>query len=404
MRAIVIGSGIGGPVAATALRRAGIDVSVHEAHAGPGITLGAQLNLAPNGLAVLRTLGLLDAVLAAPGTIPNSAIDFRSGTGRRLGMIDDGSTALEEGLQSVSVRRGELQAALARAASDHGVTVEYGRRFVRHTDTGSSVVAEFEDGSTEEADILIGADGIHSRVRRGMDPSAPAPVYTGLLDQGGWTSAPGLPTTPPSTSRLVWGRRAFFGYQSAPDGTVYWFVNTPHRDLDEAELRSHDAAWWKRSALDLFTDQMPEITAILEASEERWFTPRAVHTIPTLPHWVRGRVGLLGDAAHALPNSSGQGASMALEDAATLATCLRDVTGPAAALATYERLRRPRVERIITEGTQRGDLKLITNPVGVFLRDRVLLPLVFRMVARTEGHSWIFDHRVDFDARVSPVG
>lgn len=403
MRAIVIGSGIAGPVAATALHRAGIDTSLYETHPGPGTTVGAHLGVAPNGLAVLRTLGLLDRVRAAPGSFPASSIEFLSGGGRRLGLISDGSRDLSDGgeLESLSVRRGELQAALAAAAQEQGVPVAYGKRLVRHTDTGTSVVAEFEDGTRAEADVLVGADGIHSPVRHGMDPDAPEPTYSGLLGLGGWTSDAGVAPTPPSTGRLVWGRRAFFGYQTALDGTVYWFVNFPHPELDKDTIAARGARWWKSHTEDLFAGHVPDIATTLAASQEGWFLPHPIHTIPALEHWTRGRVALIGDAAHALPNSTGQGASMAIEDAATLAMYLRDIPTPEAALTRYEELRRPRVERIIAEGTHRGDLKRITNPIGVFLRNHLLLPIVFRKVARTDGHSWIFDHRVDFD---SPVG
>lgn len=401
MRVLIIGSGIGGPVAATALRRAGIDATVFEAHDGPGTNLGAHLGLAPNGLAVLRSLDLLRPVLEAPGTLPSSRIEFRDGRGRIMGRLSDGSTELEPELRSVSARRGVLQTVLAETAADLGTTVEYGRRLVRHTDTGSEVIAEFADGSVERGDVLVGADGIHSVVRRSLFPDAPAPTYTGLLDLGGRTPNAGASPTPEDTSRLIWGRRAFAGYQTAPDGDAYWFVNVPHPELTREEIAARPDSEWKRFALDLAIDRTGDLDTVLRASEPRLFRPRGVYTIPTLPHWHRGRVALLGDAAHALPNSSGQGASMAMEDALVLAMCLRDSDTPERGLAAYERIRRGRVEAIIEEGTRRGDLKLVTHPVGVFLRDRLLLPLVFRRAAGAGGHSPIFDHRVDFDAPVA---
>lgn len=311
MRVIIIGSGIGGPIAAVALRKAGIESVVYEAHDGPGVGIGAFLGLAPNGLSVLDTLGLLDAVRATPGAHVSHLTEFLDSAGRRLGQLSDGSDQLEPRLRSLGVRRGELQAALAEAARAHGAHIEYGKRFVDCDDTGSAVIARFADGSTAEADVLIGADGLHSRVRAAIDPAAPTPRYSGMLGVGGWTSSRSVEPTPPSTGRMVFGRRGFFLYQSAPDGDVYWGVNFPHPELDRAAIAERGAATWKRELLDRYADDMPDLARILADSDTDWFLPFGLYDLADLPHWTRGRIGLIGDAAHAVPNSSGQGASMA---------------------------------------------------------------------------------------------
>ncbi|WHT19442.1 NAD(P)/FAD-dependent oxidoreductase [Crossiella sp. CA-258035] len=395
MRVIIIGAGVGGPTLAAALGKAGLDAEVYEAHDGPGIGIGAFLGLAPNGLSVLRTLGLLDAVRGTPGAHVSHRTEFLDGAGRRLGLLDDGSAALAPELHSLGVRRGELQAALAA-----GVRVEYGKRLVGYTAHAAGVVAEFADGSTAEGDVLIGADGLHSPVRRIMDPAAPAPRYSGLLGLGGWTSGLPVRPTPATTGRMVFGRRGFFLYGTAPDGDVYWGVNFPHPELSRAEIAARGPVYWRQHLIERFAGQLPDATTILAGSESRWFQPFGLYDLGNLPRWTSGRVGLIGDAAHAVPNSSGQGAAMAIEDAITLARCLRDLPEPEPALRRFEQLRRPRVERIIAEGQRRGGLKTLTNPVAVALRD-LALRVVLRRLSRTSGHSWIFDHRIDF---AEPVG
>lgn len=399
MRVIIIGSGIGGPIAAVALRRAGIESVVYEAHDGPGLGIGAFIGLAPNGLSVLDTLGLLDAVRATPGAHVSHLTEFLDSSGRRLGLLSDGSDQLEPHLLSLGVRRGELQAALAEAARAEGARIEYGNRLVECTDTGTGVVATFADGTTAEADVLIGADGLHSRVRAAMDPHAPSPRYSGMLGLGGWTSGRSIEATPPSTGRMVFGRRGFFLYQSAPDGDVYWGVNFPHDELDRAEIAARGAAAWKRDVIDRYADDMPDLGRILRDSDTDWFLPFGLYDLADLPHWTKGRIGLIGDAAHAVPNSSGQGASMAIEDGIVLAKCLRDIPNPAEALRVFEATRRDRVDRIIAEGRRRGKLKTLTNPIAVTLRD-LAMRAVFWRLSKSSGHSWIFDHRVDFDAPV----
>ncbi|WP_268903559.1 FAD-dependent oxidoreductase [Herbidospora solisilvae] len=119
--------------------------------------------------------------------------------------------------------------------------------------------------------------------------------------------------------------------------------------------------------------------------------------LPTVPKWSNSRMVIVGDAAHATSPSSGQGASMAIEDAVVLARCLRDHDVPDA-FAVYERLRRARVERIVAQGKRNGDGKA-PGPVGAYLRD-LFLPVVLRQVAKRGSLSWMYDHRIAWDESV----
>lgn len=399
-KALIIGGGIGGPVAATALRRVGIDAVVYEAHAGPGDDLGSFLTLAPNGLAALRTVGMLDAAHRA-AAFPTTGIEFVNGAGKKLGLLKDGTRQGLGELRTVTIERGALQRALAEAARDQGTRIEYGKRFTGYTETENGVIAEFADGTTAEGDVLIGADGIHSPVRRLMDPHAPRPDYTGLLNIGGFAHAPGVAPTPEATSRMVFGRRAFFGYQIAPSGKVFWFANLGHPEPTEQEIAARTDADWKTHVLESFAQDFADITTIMRATEPAHFRPLGIYDLASLPHWYRGRVALMGDAAHAVSSSSGQGASLAVEDALVLAVCLRDAPDPVEAFATYERRRRDRVERIAAEGRRRGNQKAgPSHPVALWLRDTVLRA-VFALSARFGGHAWLYDYRVDFEPVVT---
>ncbi|RKS06991.1 2-polyprenyl-6-methoxyphenol hydroxylase-like FAD-dependent oxidoreductase [Nocardiopsis sp. Huas11] len=396
-KALIIGGGIGGPVAAAALRRVGVDAVVYEAHAGPGDHLGSFLGLAPNGLAGLDTLGMLDPVLAA-SAFPSTRIEMVDRKGRRLGLLDDGSDRLPDRLRTITVTRGALQRALAESALDQGVPIEYGRRFTGYTEGPDGVVAEFADGSTAEGDVLIGADGLHSRVRGVMDPDAPRPDYTGVIGSGGHVPALDIEPTPPATTRMVYGRRAFFGYQTTPEGGVFWFTNLGHSELTREEIAARGDEEWKRFALDAFAGDPPVITTILEAEDPARLRPLGSYDMASLPRWHRGRAGLLGDAAHAVSSSSGQGASLAIEDALVLARCLRDIPAVPDALAEYEAQRRDRVEKIAAEGRRRSNQKIGSDhPVALVMRD-LMLRAVFAIISRFDGTSWIHGYRVDIDA------
>lgn len=395
MKALVIGGGIGGPVAAVALERAGIEAVVYEAHDGPADHRGLFLGLGINGMRVLRDLGLLDAVMRAD-MVPTPAMAFTSWTGKKLGVVSNGW--LGSNTPSITIMRGALQRALADGARARGIEIRYGKRFVDCTETGTGVVARFEDGSEAEGDILIGADGIRSRVRSVMATEAPEPSYTGLLNVGGLACESGMPATP-DTMHMVWGRRAFFGYTVQPGGEAWWFANLGQkREPVREELATISTAEWKERLGALFAGDPPFITALIDGTDEIGGFP--IHDMPSLPRWFRGRVGLLGDAAHAVSPSAGQGASMAMEDAVMLARCLRDIGEPERALARYEELRRPRAERIVKAGRRRGSYKALESRAAVFLRD-LLMPLAFRLFATDRAMSWIYDYEIVWEEAVA---
>jgi FAD-dependent urate hydroxylase len=395
MKALVIGGGIAGPVVAVAMKRAGIESVVYEAHPAPAEYLGLFLGLGVNGMRVLRDLGLLDAVMRGD-TIPTPEMAFSSTTGRALGVVSNGWVDPET--PSVTLMRGTLQQALADGARARGVDLRYGKRLVEYRTTARGVVAAFDDGSEAEGDVLVGADGIHSHVRGRMLPEAPAPSYTGLLNLGGIVPASGLPPTP-GRMHMVWGRRAFFGYTVRDGGEAWWFANVGRRDEPaRGELSAVPAEEWKHRLRELFADDPPFIARLVEDTAEIGASP--IHDMPSLPAWHRDGVVLVGDAAHAVSPSAGQGASMAIEDAIVLARCLRDVTPTQAALARYEALRRPRAEKVVAVGRKRGAYKALDSRAAIWLRD-LFMPLAFRFFATEKATSWIHDYEVSWDEPAS---
>jgi FAD-dependent urate hydroxylase len=179
-KALVIGGGIGGPVAAMALHRAGIQATVHEAASAPADYAGLFLNTSSNGLDVLRTLDI-DVAGQADG-FPMPRRVMWSGTGKRLGEVANG-VQLPDGTVSMAVKRGLLQRVLDLEAERRGVKFEFGKRLVDYRVTGDGeVVARFADGTQAEGDLLLGADGIHSATRPGHGSSrSPALLHRAAL-------------------------------------------------------------------------------------------------------------------------------------------------------------------------------------------------------------------------------
>ncbi|MBF6171742.1 FAD-dependent oxidoreductase [Nocardia blacklockiae] len=387
--ALVIGGGIAGPVTATALHRAGIEARVYEAYPGPAYNIGSALGFAANGLAALDVIGAGDAVrkVALPMT----------DTVMSLGHKQIAMPALPgvEPLQVVD--RSSLHEVLHDAAVAAGVPFEYNRRLVGVDEHADGVTARFADGSTATADVLIGADGIKSQVRTLIDPQAPAADYLGMLGFGAYTRC--SVEVPPQTMVFAYGRNAYYLYWSLPDGRIGWGVNLPHKQyLSLTEARQVPAEQWLRILRETYGEDVPGGELARNTAPEDLMVAGALHIMPPVPTWYRGRMALVGDAVHAPSNSTGQGASLAIESGIQLARCLRDCADPATAFATYERIRRPRVERIAARGAKISHSKT----VGPVMRRMmpVLMPLAAKAMKLEETMIREQSYVIDWDAPV----
>jgi FAD-dependent urate hydroxylase len=395
-KALIVGGGIAGPAAAMALRRAGIEAVVYEAYAGGADAAGAFLTFASNGMDALRAIDAHRLVLSAG--FPTPRMSIQSATGKHLGYVPNGGT-LPDGTVSQTLKRADLYRALRDEAVRRGVRVEYGKRLLDAKVTpDGGVVARFEDGTEAEGDLLIGADGIHSRTRRVIDPSAPGARYIPVLNVGGYARGVRV-RAEPGTFRMVFGKRAFFGYAVHPSGEVWWFANPPRADEPTgAELAAIDTEQWRGMLTDLFADDATPAAEIVQATPGK-LAGWATHDLPSVPAWHRGPMIVIGDAAHAAAPSSGQGASMAVEDAVVLARYLRDLPDTGQAFAAYERLRRGRVERIVAQGARTSNSKA-AGPIGRALRD-LMLPIILKRVAGGASLAWMHDHHIDWDEKVA---
>jgi len=382
---LIVGGGIAGPALAIALRRAVIDSIVYESNPEPQDEAGAFLNLAPNGLNVLRELGVEN--LTERLGFRNDRLVFHSDTGRLLADAPVGG---------ITLMRGALSRVLREAAIHAGVRFEFGKVLDSVEERDDEVVARFGDGTTASARALVGADGIHARTRYSFFPEAPKPTYTGIINLGGVVRTD-LPSTD-TAMHMIFGRRGFFGYAVRPSGDTYWFSNFAQAEEPaRGSLEAVDADNFKLQLLALHRDDPSEVTKILQAVAGN-VGAYAVYDIPSLPRWRRGRVCLIGDAAHAVGPHVGQGASLALEDAFVLAKCMRDLPNPATAFDTFERLRRDRVERVVKQSRRTGERKAPTGWLGRKIRD-LILPMFLRKGA--QATEWMYSYAIDWNERIS---
>jgi 2-polyprenyl-6-methoxyphenol hydroxylase-like FAD-dependent oxidoreductase len=390
--AAVIGGGIAGPVAALALRKAGIEATVYEAYQDSADGVGGMLMVAPNGLAALKVVGIdVDAVGQ-----PMQGMVMTDGRGKRIGEFSGIS-----GLPPSRVMwRAELYRAVRERAAELGVPTEYGKRFVGAEETPAGVTARFADGTEARADILVGADGIRSTVRTLIDPAAPGPRYTGLIGFGAFSKAE-VPGARSDAMYFAFGKHAFLGYWPVPGGGTAWFSNLPYDSpLTAHETRATPSAEWMRILREKFADDVPGRDLLRGTADDDLLTFGGMEILPSVPNWYRGRMVLVGDSAHAPSSSSGQGASIAAESAIELARCLRDLPDLGSAFAAFERLRRGRVEKVAAYAAKTNNQKSM-RPLATTVMS-LLMPIASRTFMKPEKvFGWTHRYRIDWDEPVT---
>ncbi|MFE3191034.1 FAD-dependent monooxygenase [Nocardia sp. NPDC059240] len=390
--AIVIGGGISGPVTAAALRKAGIDVTVFESYPGTAYGIGSNLALAPNGVAALDIVGAGDAVRARAVPISKTSMSVN---GKRFEL--PGMTNIEP-LRVID--RADLHQVLHDSAVAAGVHFEYNKRLVEVEEHASGVTALFADGGSATADVLIGADGIRSTVRGLVDPKAPGPTYLRMLSFGAYIDCD--LELEPEAMTFAFGKRAYYLYWAMPDGRISWGANLPSEQyFSLTEARSVPVEQWLRKLADAYAGEGPGELLARSTTAEQLAVIGALHIMPPVPHWYRGRMVLTGDAIHAPSNTSGQGASMAIESAIELARCLRDIDDPARAFAAYEALRRPRVEGVAARVARMNQ----TKAAGPVTRKamQLMMPFMFKRMDPEKLLGGEQRFRIDWDATVRPV-
>lgn len=363
MKIVIAGAGIGGLVAAMCLRRAGFDVTMFET-VSELRPLGVGINIQAGAVRILAGLGL-EPALAATG-IETRELRYANRHGQTIWADPRGRHA---GLPwpQFSIHRGELQVILFNAARDMlgADRIKFGRRLARFDQTGSKVIAHFVDRDgrpveTAEADVLIGADGIHSAVRAQLYPNEGPPKWQGILMWRGVTV--GKPYLGGATMVQAGHHTQKFvcypiskAHADRGEALINWIcdlymgegTSPPREDwnkpgnLADFLPRYHD---WKFGWLD--------VPGVIEAAHAIFEFPM-VDRDP-LPRWSHGRVTLLGDAAHPMYPIGSNGGSQAIIDGEAITQELSAGDDPATALKRYEERRLPPMARIVESNRRKG--------------------------------------------------
>jgi 2-polyprenyl-6-methoxyphenol hydroxylase-like FAD-dependent oxidoreductase len=352
VRVVVVGGGIGELSAAIGLREAGHEVVVLER--APRIDpVGAGITLFANAMRALARLGVREAVAARGAAATRSAI--LTSAGRELAQVPPD---LLEG--TVAIHRADLQAVLVDAAGD----VRLGVEVTAVEQDAGAVIVRAESGAEERGDLVVGADGIGSVVRRAIADAPPR--YAGYT---AWRGVSRVAIEPGRLSES-WGVGERFGLVDIGGGRTYWFAtkNAPEGEPDEpgarkAEIRRRFSGWHE------------PISAVAESADENDILRDDVYYLEPLQRWSSGRIVLLGDAAHATTPGAGQGAAQAIEDAVVLAERVANGGELAAALAEYESSRRPRARAVLKLSRRADRAGQLASPLGCRLRNTIVARL-----------------------------
>jgi 2-polyprenyl-6-methoxyphenol hydroxylase-like FAD-dependent oxidoreductase len=367
--ALIAGGGIGGLAAGIALQQTGWKVTIYE-QAAEIKAIGAGLTLWSNAVKALYRLGM-QPELAEMG-LPALAGGFFTPKGQLLAGISYAELLEKYGAPSLAVHRADLLEALLKKLEPGSLRL--GARLLDFSQESAGVSATFSNGETVQAGLLVGADGIHSRVREKL--FGPYPLrYAGYTAWRGVAPAP--VASQPFPAGETWGKGQRFGLVPLSRQRVYWFAtaNRPEKETDNPASRQAELE-------ELFGGWHFPISELIETTPAGTILRNDIYDLPPLNKWTAGRVTLLGDAAHPMTPNLGQGACQAIEDALVLAGCLAKVAEVPVALREYERLRLRRTASIVKKSRQVGTVGQWSNPLLGWLRQGLTRWLLPKLQAR----------------------
>lgn len=367
----IIGAGLGGMTAAGLLQRSGFAVKVYE-QAPAFSRIGAGIHLSSNVMLVMRRLGI-ETALSDIGLHPDAFVSRQWDTGEVLfELLLDAASEAHYGAAYINVHRGDLHAVL-ESALEPG-TVVFGKKLTDIDRTGSALALVFEDGSRAEADLVIGADGVNSKVREFLLGAA-KPRYTGHIAHRAIFPVALLNGLPIRACTKWWGpgNHILVYYMTQAREEVYLVTSAPQAEWrDDASFVPCD----RDEFIAIFDGYHLELRQIVQAAPE--VTKWPVFDREPVDTWSGGRIVLLGDACHPLRPYMAAGAAMAIEDAAVLARCIAEIglNDADESFAWYEANRKPRVGKVQRISLANTWLRTPVNPDWLFCYDACEVPLV----------------------------
>lgn len=367
----VVGAGLGGMTVAGLLQRAGFKVNVYE-QAPAFSRIGAGIHFSANVMLVMRRLGI-EKQLYDIGLHPDAFVSRKWDTGETLFELPlDVESEARYGAAYINVHRGDLHAIL-ESSLERG-TVAFGKKLQKLDASGSRTRLVFSDGEQVETDIVIGADGVNSKVRESVVGIA-KPRYTGHIAHRSIFPAQLLRGLPIRACTKWWGADSHIlvYYMNQTRDEVYIVTSAPQAEWNET---ASFVPCNRDEFLAVFSGYHPELRQVVESAPE--VTKWPVFDLEPITRWHKRNVVLLGDACHAMRPYMAAGAAMAIEDAAILARCLAELgtRDAATSLAYYEANRMPRVSNVQRISETNTWLRTPVDPSWLFAYDACAVPLL----------------------------
>lgn len=367
-RIAVVGAGLGGATVGALLQLEGYDVRLYE-QARAFERIGAGIHVSANVMKVLRHLGA-EARLNRIGIHPDAFTSRKWDTGEILFELSLGETGEQKyGAGYITVHRNDLHSAiLEKVAADR---IEFGKRLTDVSVKADKAILRFEDGSEAEADIVIGADGVNSKVRDAV-VGARKSRFVGAVAHRAIYPSSMLGGLEVRNCTKWWGPNShiLIYYIEQSRNEIYLVTSA------KASAWNSQASWEYVSCdevLAAFKGFHPEVQTVIGRAPE--LTKWPILDVEPINKWTEGPFVLLGDACHAMTPYMASGAAMAIEDAAVLARCLVQADDHGEAFALYHATRLPRVQKVQRISAENSFLRTPTDPTWVFAYDAVNVPL-----------------------------
>ena len=391
-KVIIIGYGIAGTTLAMSLQKCGIDSVIYESQKSSEDSRGLFLYLGPNGVNILKTLEIEDEV-RKHGYKCNRAV-FEKHNGNIIAQLNEKDYENQYGASSIVIKRAVMQKIMRKQTESRGIKITWGKKLENIiTNDNEKVTACFEDDTFISGDCILGCDGLHSRTRKIMIPNGPVPKFSGYVAAGAIT--PNYTKQPSNQLSFHFGKKAYMIYFVNSDNEAMWGVHWEVKVDSLSNLKGFSPETWKRNVYALFDKDAGYTQEFMK--DDLNLTRIPLYDIEFLPTWHKGLICLVGDSAHATTPHAGQGASMAMESALTLAKCMRDIPDLKKAFAKYQHLRKERVERMIALARRSGKLFTVTNPMGKLFRNIMMSLMMKRWNKKMDD---VYGYRVDLNKRI----
>lgn len=358
MKIAIIGAGIGGLTTAIALKQKGFEVEIFEASKGFR-KAGSGINLAINAMQVYKRLGIYEEI-ASLGNYTN-ALHITDEELNKITSVNLQNAEVAYKAKTYAIHRATLHTILVNRLTD--IPIHLNKKLQSLSQENNKISIRFEDGTSQTPDILIGADGIHSMVRKSIFSNTKLRVAKQVCWRGIVKLT--IPNKYKTELNELWGKGKRFGFVHINENEVYWYALANYKTDYQKEYANTNLA-------ELFSSFNPLVKKIIANTNKRDIIFNEMIDLKPITTWHKNNVCLIGDAAHATTPNLGQDACQAIESAYVIAECLASEKNTQKAFNKLEKTRKNTAEQIVNKSWSIGKIAHLKNNFAIFLRNSII--------------------------------